>query len=129
MGGQPFTKHTDKFVIDDDDMESDTVTESNLSLKSRSFLHRVASTASESPEKTKSESDNVFMSSLNVQQTRTGRPVLAPAHQTTQNGILIKKCLLNLMKCWKQERGDPYMTSLSSMLIWTLAPPQNRTFL
>ena len=30
----------DKFVIDDD-MDSDTVTESNLSPKSRSFLHRV----------------------------------------------------------------------------------------
>ena len=30
----------DKFVIDND-MDSDTVTESNLSLKSRSFLHRV----------------------------------------------------------------------------------------
>ena len=29
------------FVIDDDDMDSDTVTESDLSLKSRSFLHRV----------------------------------------------------------------------------------------
>ena len=40
VGGQPFTQHTDKFVIDDD-MDSDTVTESNLSLKSRSFLHRV----------------------------------------------------------------------------------------
>ena len=31
----------DKFVIDDDDMDSDTATESNSSLKSRSFLHRV----------------------------------------------------------------------------------------
>ena len=41
VGGQPFTQHTDKFVIDDDDMDSDTATESNLSLKSRSFLHRV----------------------------------------------------------------------------------------
>ena len=30
----------DKFVIDDD-MESDTVTESNLSVNSRSFLNRV----------------------------------------------------------------------------------------
>ena len=28
-------------VIEDDDMDSDTVTESDLSLKSRSFLHRV----------------------------------------------------------------------------------------
>ena len=44
VGGQPaglFTQHTDKFVIDDDDMDSNTVTESDLSLKSRSFLHRV----------------------------------------------------------------------------------------
>ena len=41
VGGQQFTQNTDKFVIDDDDMDSDTATESNLSLKSRSFLHRV----------------------------------------------------------------------------------------
>ena len=41
VGGQPFTKHTDKFVIDDDDMDLDTATESNLPLKSRSFLRRV----------------------------------------------------------------------------------------
>ena len=36
-----FTQHTDRFTVDDDDMDSDTVTESDLSLKSRSFLHRV----------------------------------------------------------------------------------------
>ena len=41
VGGQRFTQDTDKFVIDDDDVDSDTATESNLSLKSRSFLHRV----------------------------------------------------------------------------------------
>ena len=41
VGGQPFNQHTDKFVIDDDDMDSDTATESNLSLKSWSFLHKV----------------------------------------------------------------------------------------
>ena len=41
MGGQQFTQKADKFVIDDDDMDSDTATESNFSLKSRSFLHRV----------------------------------------------------------------------------------------
>ena len=39
VGGQPFTQHTDKFVIDDD-MDFDTAAESNLSLKSRSFLNR-----------------------------------------------------------------------------------------
>ena len=36
-----FTQHTDRFVIDDDNMDSNTATESDLSLKSRSFLHRV----------------------------------------------------------------------------------------
>ena len=36
-----FTQHTDRFIVDDDDMDSDTVTESDLSLKSRSFLHRL----------------------------------------------------------------------------------------
>ena len=43
MGGQPagsFTQHTDKLVIDDD-MDSDSTAESNLPLKSRSFLTRV----------------------------------------------------------------------------------------
>ena len=36
-----FTQHTDRFIVDDDDMDSNTVTESDQSLKSRSFLHRV----------------------------------------------------------------------------------------
>ena len=41
VGGQQFTQDTDKFVIDDDDMDSSTATASDFSLKSRSFLHRV----------------------------------------------------------------------------------------
>ena len=37
-----FAEHTDRFiVVDDDDMDSNTVAESDMSLKSRSFLHRV----------------------------------------------------------------------------------------
>ena len=36
-----FTQHTDRFVIDEDDVDSNTATESDLSLKPRSFLHRV----------------------------------------------------------------------------------------
>ena len=36
-----FAQHTDRFIVDDDDMHSNTVAESDLSLKSRSFLHRV----------------------------------------------------------------------------------------
>ena len=37
-----FIQHTDRFIVDDDDMDSNTVTESDLSLKSRSFLRRVS---------------------------------------------------------------------------------------
>ena len=40
VGGQESTQKTDKLVIDID-MDSDTATESDLSLKSRSFLNRV----------------------------------------------------------------------------------------
>ena len=36
-----FAEHTDRFIVDDDDMDSNTVAESYMSLKSRSFLHRV----------------------------------------------------------------------------------------
>ena len=40
VSGQESTQETDKLAIDND-MDSDTVTEWNLSLKSRSFLNRV----------------------------------------------------------------------------------------
>ena len=46
-----------------------------INLVSR-YSVRLASTASESPGKTKSESQKVPLSSLNEQQTSTGRPVL-----------------------------------------------------
>ena len=60
--------------------------------------------------KTESESQNVPLSSLNVQQTSTGDPYWALAHQTTQNGTLTISGLLkcgNVVKCWEQVRGDP----------------------
>ena len=37
-----FTEHTDKFIVDDNDIDSDTDAESDMSLLSRSFLHRVS---------------------------------------------------------------------------------------
>ena len=36
-----FAHHTDRFIVDDDDMDPYTVAESEMSLESRSFLHRV----------------------------------------------------------------------------------------
>ena len=36
-----FTEHTENFIVDDDDVDSDPVAESDMSLLSRSFLHRV----------------------------------------------------------------------------------------
>ena len=99
----------------------------------------LASTASESPGKTKSESQNVPLSSLNEQQRRTGRPVLGAG---SQNGTLTTNGLLksgNLVTCWKQEQGDLLMNNhpvcshstrtdlLLMTMIWTLTPSQNQT--
>ena len=36
-----FAQHTDRLIVDDDDMDSNTIAEPDMSLKSRSFLHRV----------------------------------------------------------------------------------------
>ena len=62
-----------------------------------------------------------------------GDPYWALALQTTQNRTLPTSGLLkceNLVKCRTQVLGDPHVTSLSSMtMIWTMTPPQNRTFL
>ena len=46
----------------------------------------LASTASESPVKTKSESQNVPLSSLNEQQPRTGRPVMGASASNYSEG-------------------------------------------
>ena len=59
-------------------------------------------------------------------------PYWALAHQTTQNGTFTTSGLLkcgNLVKCRKRARGNLYLTSWSSTVIWTLTPPQNRTVL
>ena len=91
-----------------------------------------ASTASERLENTKSECQNVPLSSLNEQQTRTERPVLGASSSNCSEWYLAKSGLLkcgNLVKCRTQVLWDPFLTSLSSMVIWTLTPPQNRTFL
>ena len=36
-----FAQHMDRFIVEDDDMDSDTIAESDMLLKSRLFLHRV----------------------------------------------------------------------------------------
>ena len=59
----------DKFVIDDD-MDSDTASESNLSLKSRSFLNRVndrlRKVLNRSPEDPMQDIDKTFYDLVNV---------------------------------------------------------------
>ena len=63
---------------------------------------------------------------------RYGDPLLLLAHQTPQNGTMMTSVLLkcgNLVKCRKRARRNLYLTIWSSILIWTLPPPQNRTFL
>ena len=92
----------------------------------------LASTASESPVKTKSEESTYLWARWMSSKQEQGDLCWALAHQTTQNGTSTTSGLLkcgNLVKCRTQVRRDPYMTSLSSMMIWTLTPSQNRTFL
>ena len=36
-----FAEHTNRFIVDDDEMDSSTIAESDMLVKSRSFLHRV----------------------------------------------------------------------------------------
>ena len=96
-----FTQYTDRFVIDDDDIDTKTATESDLSLKSRSFLRKVHDRYwTILPGKTKSESQNVPLSSSDVQQISSNY----------SNGTLTTSGLLkcgNLVKCWEQVREDP----------------------
>ena len=68
----------------------------------------LASIASESPGKTKSECQNVPLSSLNVQQTSTGRLVLGASssnYSEWKTSGLLKSG--NLVKCREQERPRP----------------------
>ena len=91
-----------------------------------------ASIASESFGKTKSESQNVLLSSLNVQQKRTGRPVLGASSSNYSEWNIDDKWSSQVWKSGEMPNTsteDPKMTSLSSMMKWTLTPSQNRTFL
>ena len=104
--------------------------------------------------KTKSESQKVPLSSWNVQQSSTGRSVLGASSSNSSERNVDEKWSSqewksgeisthtmehwrqvvissgNLVKCREQVRRDPHLTSWSSMtMMWTLTPPQNRTFL
>ena len=101
----------------------------------------LASTASESPWKTKSESQ-VPLSWWNEQQPRTVRPVMGASSSDYSEWNIDEKWS---SQEWKSDEmldartvrpvgGQKFtqprtQTSLSSMtMIWTLTPPQNRTF-
>ena len=92
----------------------------------------IASIASESPVKTKSENQNVPLSSLNEQQTRTGRLVMGASSSNYSEWNNDDKWSSQVWRSGgnvgTQVRRDPYMTSLSLMMTWTLTPPQNQTF-
>ena len=99
----------------------------------------LASTASESPVKTCSESQ-VLLTSWSEQQPRTGRPVMGASSSDYSEWNIDDKWSSQEWKsgeCWEQKREDPWVdnssprktTSLSSMtMIWTLTPPKNRIF-
>ena len=82
----------------------------------------LASTASENPVNTKSESQNVPLSSLHVQQTGTVRPVMLASSSNSSEWNNDDKWSSQVRKSGEmseQVRGDLYLTSWSSILIWT----------
>ena len=98
-----------------------------------------ASTASESPGKTRSESQKVLLISLSVQQTSTARPVLGASNNSEWNTddkwssqewksdeMLEARTVRDP---WVDTRSPSTQTSSSLMtMIWILTPPQNRIF-
>ena len=65
-----------------------------------------------------------------LQQPGTVRPVMLASSSNYSEWTLTTSGPLkcgNLVKCRTQVRWDPYLTSWSSISIWTLPPPQNRT--
>ena len=69
----------------------------------------LASTVSESPEKTRSESQNVLLSSSNVQQTSTGRPVMGASSSNYSEWNIDDKWSSHVWKSGEmleQVRGD-----------------------
>ena len=88
----------------------------------------LASTASESPVKTRSESQ-IPLSSWNEQQPRTGRLVMGASSSDYSEWNIDEKWS---SQEWKQEQGDllfPHSTrtdSLSKTRIWILTPKQNQ---
>ena len=90
----------------------------------------VASIASESPGETRSESQ-IPLSSLNEQQTRTGRPVIGASSSNFSEWNIDDKWSSQEWKSGEMlgaRTGRPVMTSLSSIMMWTLTLSQNRTF-
>ena len=88
----------------------------------------LASTASENPGDTKSESQNVLLSSLNVQQTGTGRPVLLASSSNSSEWNNGDKWSSQVRKSGEMSgtsMEDPYLTSWSSILIWTLTAAES----
>ena len=98
----------DKFVIDDDDMDSDTATEWNLSLKSRSFLNRVndrlrkildhSSKDALQDTYTRSMIWRMFMSSTLEASVFMGKNYSENLHSIKNTGkiSLLNRCLINL---------------------------------
>ena len=58
-----FTQHTDRFIVDDDDMDSDTFAQSDISLLSRLFLHKVNDRVRKIQDQSSKDAWGIFLSS------------------------------------------------------------------
>ena len=89
----------------------------------------LASIASKNLVNTKSESQNVPLSSFNVQQTRTGRPVMPASSSNSSEWNNDDKWSSQEWKSGEMLGARTERPVDDKFVIWTLTPPQNRTFL
>ena len=89
-------KHTDELIVDDDEMDSDTEAESDMSLLSRSFLHRVNDRVPKIQDQSSKDATQdsnkhsliwrVFMSSTLVASVFMGKNYSENLHSITNTG-------------------------------------------
>ena len=112
-----FTQHTDRFIVDDGDMDSDTVAESEMSLKSRSFLHRVNDRVRKMPDQSSIDATQdsnkhsliwgMFMSSTLQASVFMGENYLENLHSTKKTGQdLTTKQMFDIYEKLISEQSD-----------------------
>ena len=102
-----FTQHTDKFIVDDNDMDSGTDAESDMSLLSRSFLHRVDDRVRKIQDQSSKDATwRIFMSSTLEASSFIGKSCSENLHSIKNTEDLTMKQILGISEKLITEQSD-----------------------